>query len=313
MSSIKRVAVPGGTGDLGRHIVAALLKAKFEVTILTRVGSKSTIPSSTASIEVDYTSETSLTSALRNHDAVVVCLTSSAIGSQLPLFSAALTAGIKHIIPASFGLIQHEPNARQLSVIQEVVQMEDALRHMCETNPQLSYTIIACGAFLNWLLNYPLVLNWGEHTASLYDGGNQQFSCSRLGTVAKAIVGVLQAPDTYKNRVVKIHDVIVTQNKWLDIAKKVDPNVTWKTTELESKLIIDNALAELAKPENKGSVVMSPPVMAVLTVLPFSEQYEMCFKDNENKALGIEMMPESELRDAIAKRINGEMYNESIR
>jgi NmrA-like family len=313
MAIITRIAVAGGTGRLGKHIVAALLKANFNVTILTRFGSSGEIPSGVIKAEVDYTSEPSLTAALQDHDALVGCLTSNEIGLQTTLFAAAAAAGVKRIIPSEYGILQIQPKSKDLPVIQPVVELQKALFKICEsTGGRLSWTIIGTGVFLDIAVNSPLVLNWDQHSVSLYDGGNQQLSSSRLSTIAKAITGTLSSPERFKNRIVRIHDVIVTQNKWLEYAKKADPSATWTVNEVDTKPIVDQGLAALQNPANQGKEVMNDTAMKVMVVLTFGREYEMCWKDDEldNKDLGIELMDAKELEKIVGDRANGKMYEE---
>ncbi|KAL4916950.1 hypothetical protein BDW62DRAFT_185171 [Aspergillus aurantiobrunneus] len=69
---ISRVAL-AGKGRLGTAVLNELLKANFQVTVLTRSASsiKDDVPPGVPVREVAYTSAESLQVALKNHDAVV--------------------------------------------------------------------------------------------------------------------------------------------------------------------------------------------------------------------------------------------------
>lgn len=313
MAFITRVAVAGGTGRLGKYVVAALLKSNFQVTVLTRIGSSGEILFGATKIEVDYTSESSLTAALQGHDALVGCLPPNEIGLQPTLFTAAAATDVKRIIPSEYGIIQIQPKARDLPVIQPVVELQKVLLKTCEsTGSRLSWTIVASGVFLDIAVNSPLVLNWDQHNVSRYDGGNQQLSATRLSTIAKAITGIFSSPEKFKNRIVRIHDAIVTQNKWLEYAKKADPSTTWTVKEVDAKATIDEGLAALQNPANQGKEVMNDAAMKVLLVVPFGKEYEMRWKNEEldNKDLDIEMIDDQELEKIVGNRANGKMYEE---
>lgn len=312
MTSIKRIAVAGGTGRLGKYIVASLLDAQFEVTVLTRLGSTSAVPSSTTAREVDYTSESSLTSALKGHDALVCCITSNAVVIQPTLFSAAVAAGIKRIIPSEYGILQVQPKAKDLPPIQPVVELQELLISTCKSNPQVSYTVLATGVFLDIAMNTSLVLNWDQHSVDLCDGGDQPLSSTRLSTIGKAVTGIMKAPQNYENQIVRIHDVVIMQNTWLEIAKQADPSTSWSVQDIDTKNVIDEGLTKLQDTSTSDGDILSAATMKVMVVVPFSREYEMQFRDDQvaNKALGIEMMPESELKALLIHRAKGQMYEE---
>ena len=311
MTSIKRIAVAGGTGRLGKYIVASLLDARFQVTVLTRLGSTSAVPC-TAAAEVDYTSESSLTSALRGHDALVCCITSNSVVIQPTLFSAAVAAGVKRIIPSEYGILQVQPKAKDLSPIQPVVELQKLLISTCESNPQVSYTVLATGVFLDIAINTSVVLNWDQHSVDLCDGGDQPLSSTRLSTIGKAIAGIMKAPEDYENQIVRIHDVVITQNTWLETAKQADPSAKWTIQNVDTKKVIDEGLAKLQDSSTSDGDILSMATMKVMVVVPFSREYEMRFRDDQvaNKAFGIEMMPKSELEQLLSQRAKGKMYAE---
>ena len=312
MTSIKRIAVAGGTGRLGKYIVASLLDAQFEATVLSRLGSTSDLPSSTAATEVDYTSESSLTFVLKGHDALVCCINSNAVVIQPTLFSAAVAAGVKRIIPSEYGIVQVQPKAKDLPPIQPVVELQKLLISTCESNPQVSYTVLATGVFLDIAINTSVVLNWDQHSVDLCDGGAQPLSSTRLSSIGKAVAGIMRAPEDYKNQVVRIHDVIITQNKWLDIAKQANLSAKWAVQDIDTKKVIDEGLAELQASSGSDEDILSAATMKVMVVVPFSREYEMRFRDDQvaNRALGIEMMPQGELEELLTQRAKGQSYEE---
>ena len=72
---IRKVAVAGATGNTGPTVVEILHTSGFEITALTHYAemTKSLLGPEIKVIEVDYLSYDSLVSALRGHDAVIVC------------------------------------------------------------------------------------------------------------------------------------------------------------------------------------------------------------------------------------------------
>ncbi|GAA5926020.1 hypothetical protein JCM3775_005177 [Rhodotorula graminis] len=97
---IKSVAL-AGAGNLGASFPEHLLAEGFETTVLTRAGSNKSFPAGVKIKEVDYTSASSLESALEGIDAVIATLT--AYDSQTELIKAAGKAGVKLFVPSEFG------------------------------------------------------------------------------------------------------------------------------------------------------------------------------------------------------------------
>ncbi|KAK0111104.1 hypothetical protein ONS95_001481 [Cadophora gregata] len=104
---IKNVALVGAGGTLGSHILNSLLSTdKHHITILTRPSSTSTFPShpSLTITPIDYTSPSSLTSALTGQDILIITMAVTAPPTQeQALIRAAASAGVKYIMPNEWG------------------------------------------------------------------------------------------------------------------------------------------------------------------------------------------------------------------
>lgn len=96
---IKNIAIVGAGGNLGSLVTKALLEAKkFNITIISRAESKSSLPAD-ASITVkqgDYTSAEFLVEAFAGIEAAIFTLHWSAIPElEIKLIEAAAEAGVK--------------------------------------------------------------------------------------------------------------------------------------------------------------------------------------------------------------------------
>ena len=92
MASYHRIALAGATGNLGPSILAALIDAGFDVTVLTRSSSKANLPPSVKVAQVDYESQDSLVQALSGLDAVISNLPNH--DGQATLIDASIKAGV---------------------------------------------------------------------------------------------------------------------------------------------------------------------------------------------------------------------------
>ncbi|KAI1251951.1 hypothetical protein MGN70_006523 [Eutypa lata] len=247
MSSIKNVAIAGASGSLGSVIFAKLVDSgKFNVRVLRHTGSSSKFPAGTDVVDVDFDSIDSVKSALANQDAVISTISSVALHTQKTLIDGAIAAGVKRILPSDFGSNLDNPLARKLPVYTQKVEAQEYAKEKAKTTG-LSYTFVYNSAFLDWGLKHSFVLNVSEHKASLIDGGDLPFSATTLSSVADGVIGVLTHPEETKNRTVFIHNVVVTQNKLLALAKKADPTKTWEVVPVKLNDLTAEADSRLAK------------------------------------------------------------------
>lgn len=88
------------------------------MTIISRAESKATFPgvSEDKIVRGDYSLDF-FRNALRDQDALVIAVTSSAIESQKIIIQAAVEAGVKRIIPSEFGSVSIAVLASDVSVL----------------------------------------------------------------------------------------------------------------------------------------------------------------------------------------------------
>jgi hypothetical protein len=291
MSPIK-LALAGATGNLGAVVLDALLRANFCVTVLSRIGGRSSklVPHpNLLIIEVDFNSAQSLTLALQGAEVVISCLATLAIGSQNTLIDSSVAAGVVRFIPAEFGMDSRNPLCVLLPVCVPKVDTQRYLQEKASSNKGFSYTGIANGLFLDWGLKEGFIINPASHTATLYNGGDVPFSTTTLTDVAKAILGVIKNPDETKNRILYIHSTVTTQNKLIQYAKDKDGK-EWQIVSKDTKNIMQESLEELAR----GNVDTAMDGFCVCAM--WSEDYGGDFSGHLNNDLvGVKMMHESEL------------------
>ncbi|KAL4905042.1 hypothetical protein BDW74DRAFT_18531 [Aspergillus multicolor] len=298
--SSPRIALAGATGNLGKPILRALLDANYTVTVLSRIGGNSaklqTHPNLTIK-EVDFTSTDLLTNALKAADAEVVisCLATSAIGSQNPLIDASVAAGVKRFIPAEFGMDSRNPLSVQLPVCAPKAATQRYLDEKVAANPGFTWTGIANGIFLDWCLEAGIILDFKQHAATLYNGGDVPFSATLLKDVAKAVVGVIEHQDKTANRIVYVHSARVTQNQLIRYATDKD-GVEWDTTVKATEDLRQESLTELERPG--GDV--EGAILGFCIVGSWDPKYGCDFSSHlDNDLLGLEQLGEAQLRQVV--------------
>lgn len=298
-TAIKKVAITGAAGDLGSVVFDKLVgSGKFDVRVLRRFGSKSTFPEGTDVVDVDFDSLDSLKSALVGQDAVVSTVGYAGIQSQLTLIDAAAAAGVKRIIPSDFGANLDNPKTRQLPIFGDKVKAHEHVRDKSNTT-DLTYTIVYNNAFLDWGLERDFLLRISDAKPVILDGGDLPFSATTLGSVADAVVGILTHPEETKNRSVRIHDIVISQNQLLALAKKVAPNKSWEVVPAKLDDLIAEADARLAR----GNFDMETfaPYLSRATLDP---GYGGKFDTTDNELLGVKGVSEDEVTQILKKILN---------
>ncbi|KUJ07161.1 NAD(P)-binding protein [Mollisia scopiformis] len=226
ISIINSVAIAGASGALGPHVLKGLIDTKFQVKILTRSkkpGEFDACPGVEVA-EVDFTSVESLTAALKGIDAVVSTVAGTAIKYQTVLIDAAAAAGVKRFIPSEYGSVTTNPKLEKFPLYENVFMIRRHLQEKADAG-LMSWTVLACGAFMESLLvpGAAGLLDFAERKALLLDEGDNRLSCNSLATSGKAIAAILKNTKATKNRVVKISEVILTPNQLLNMAQRMRP------------------------------------------------------------------------------------------
>ena len=239
----------------------------------------------------------SLVEALSGQDAVVGTLASAAVPLQTNLIDAAIRAGAKHFIFSDYGIITVEPEASKLPVAAQAMEIQNYLKEKAGKG-EISYSILACGAMMGYILPTPMLLDFDNYKAFIYDGGRATLSMTSYATCAAAIAAILGDIEAWKNRIVYVHDVVISQNKVLEMAKKAAPSTTWTEVPVDTAPMMKDGMEAL----KKGEFNMSNFVK-ILTAAAFNGQYEMAFKKTDNEALGLGFMSDDHLFKVIAERV----------
>lgn len=217
-SPFKNIVIIGASGAIGSVILEAFLSTpSITVTILRRASStKTVVPPSVRVLTIpdDYPHD-SLVAAFANQDAVINCITTLAVRTQLQIISAAVEAGVRRFIPSEYGLNNNNPAARELcSVFREKGEIQDYL-HTLED--RMEWTSFAVGMWLKWSATHEFL---GMHIAQkkfvFWDDGEGLFSTTTEENTALAIVNSLTKKwEETKNQVVWLSDFAVSQKQLL--------------------------------------------------------------------------------------------------
>ncbi|KAF5021798.1 hypothetical protein F66182_6173 [Fusarium sp. NRRL 66182] len=298
MSSIKNVAVAGAAGVLGTAVFKQLSDAnKFNLTVLTRLGSSSTFPPGTKVVQVDYSSLESLTAALQGQDAVVSVVTTLAIPSQDLLIDAAVAAGVKRFLPSEFGSNLAVPSVRKYPTFGAKVAIEEKLMALASQG-KISYTFVFNSMFLDWCIDNGIYLDYAKSEVTFYDGGETEFSATNLSTIGDAVVGVLSHPDETKDRNVYVQDTVISMKKLLDFAKQLNPSKAWTVKNVSLDDLTAQADAKIAQ-----GIFTEESLLPYLLKAVHGPEATCKFTKLDNELFGIKGVTEEQVKDLIRPHV----------
>lgn len=252
------------------------------------------LPSEVKGVQVDYSSQESLTTALRGHDVAIVTFGFEGLQYQGTIIEAAVEAGVKRLIPCDWGSLTTDPAAASLSINAFFVQVHEALRAKAAAG-QLEWTIFSVGPFLEYVTDSPFVVDAANRSVTLYDEGQHRFSATSLPTIGKAVARALRKPNETRNRNVLVHDIVLTQRKVLDLAKKYTPGAEWKETRVDPAAELERTLqAAAANPGDQGAL------LATLQPAILGGRFRAAYPNDDNKLLGIPFLPDEEFEKKVA-------------
>ncbi|KAJ6123989.1 hypothetical protein N7471_011306 [Penicillium samsonianum] len=304
MEPIRNVALLG-KGWLGSAVLEQLVNTGFQVTVLSRTArSVDEPPSSVKTVQVDYSSIDSLVTALQGQDAVVSTVGSSGISTQKTVIDASIQAGVRRFIPSDFGALTTRPGGESLPLNALWIDIQNYLKEKALSG-QIEYTLFAVGPFLEFVMSMPFLTDLQTQTAPLYDNGVHTFSSTSVSSVAKAVAGALKNAAATKNRLVSVHDIVLTQNKVLNLARKYSgPDVKW----IENPVDAAAELETILENTKQGDLDLFK-TLALLKAALLGGKFEAEFKTLDNDLVGVRPLSDDEFEKIFATAFNpGQMF-----
>lgn len=132
-----------------------------------------------------------------------------------------------------------------------------------------------------------------------FDGGDVLFSATRVSTLATALVNLLRQPEETKNRVLRIHDAITTQNQLLACAERLDSRLTFSKEAIDLQTIEAEAWAHYRNSN-------ADPLLWVFSFINISiwSREELCaFHTNDNALLRVSELQGAELNAVLETEV----------
>jgi NmrA-like family len=205
---------------------------------------------------VDYNSVESITTALKGQDAVISCLSSTVLYLENNLVEGAAAAHVKRFIPGHYSADMRNEKSRHLAIMKSTIALQEKLIDIAQKANGMTYTFVFTGGFLEMCLGDGFIANVKAAKATLKDGGDRLACFTRIGTIAKGLVAVLQHSENTENRSVFMSEVVLTQNKVIAMAKEIDPSKNWEISHVDT--------ADLEQQAVEASKVPDAPLMSMV-------------------------------------------------
>ncbi|KAL2864399.1 aromatic alcohol reductase [Aspergillus lucknowensis] len=297
--TLKNIVLAGVSGNLGPAILAAVAAAPFTVTVFTRPGSHQTVPDGVKVVEVDYTSTANLTKNLTGIDAVVSTIPPTAAAAQTALIHAAVAAGVSRFLPSEFGSDLDNPLNRAVPVFAPKIEAQELLSSLAAEG-KITYTLVYTGPFLDWGLRVGMPADPVKKTAALQDGGERLYTTTTLGTIGKAVVGVLRHPEETRNRVVRVGEAVTTIKEVLALSQEIVGAEGWTVTKPDTAVEAENALVKIQQ-----GVFTPETIYPVIYRAIWGEKHGGHFTTTDNELLGIEQLDRAGLKRVIQDVVDG--------
>lgn len=239
-----------------------------------------------------------MTAALKGIDGLVSTVSGKAIENQTVLIDAAIAAGVKRFIPSEYGNVTTNLKLEALPIYSSMFKIKHYLQEKAETG-KLTWTVLACGAFLEFIFGGSFFLDFANHKATLFDEGDNRMSSTSLPNIGKAIAGILKNSEATKNKIVRTSEVILTQNKLLRIAEVVRPDITWEISKVPASAVLKEGLDGVSAGD-----FSEPVFMKILTgTAAAGDIYGGAFDETDNELFGIKELTEEDLKKLVAGKL----------
>jgi len=220
----RKIAVVGGSGGIGRHVLDELVhQKKHQIALLSREERKEFSDLGVDVKVVDYTSFPSVKQALQGVDTVISFILSDDHVIYENLIRASEEVGVRRFIPSEFAHdIQAFPDPNL-----SMYKPKEHPRALLEKS-RLEYTLIGNGLFMDYLLpkgakkhlqDVPIPVDVENATAVIPGTGEPPITLTLADDIAKAVAELIDEPAWEKHT--NIAGETTTWNKILYTAEKI--------------------------------------------------------------------------------------------
>ncbi|PWY96169.1 NAD(P)-binding protein [Aspergillus sclerotioniger CBS 115572] len=267
-NTIEKVAIVGAGGTIGSHITRALLQTgKHTVTALSRKDSGNKLPSGVHIAPVDYNDESTIISALKDHQFLIITMAPTAPrDTHSKLVQAAAKAGIPYIMPNSYA-----GDIENVSLGVDTILGPIAQASREEINSLgMQWVSVCCGFWYDYSLaggDSRFGFDFEKRTLTFYDDGNTKNTTSTLAQVGRAVAKVLSLKEVpedendtsltlsrFLNQGVYVKSFVVSQRDMFESVKRVTGtrDEDWTITHEDTKKRYEEGMAMVKKGNMAG-------------------------------------------------------------
>ncbi|KNG81758.1 NmrA-like family protein [Aspergillus nomiae NRRL 13137] len=252
MAGYKNIVLVGASGAIGKIIIDCLIaSSSFNITVLSRKESKASFPAGITVHKSDF-SDADLEAVFKGQDAVISAVGATAFGEQKKVVDAAIRSGVQRFIPSEFS--SNSQNEAVLKLAPFFGQKKELIEYLkTKQSDGLSWTAVATSGLLDWgLENGFLEFDVANHTATIWDGGNQSFTLTNEKQLGQAVVSVLQHPQETSNKYLYIASVETTQNEILAALEEAT-GAKWSVKATTTEDQVDEGFKKLGAGDFSGA------------------------------------------------------------
>lgn len=205
---------------------------------------------------------------------------------------------MKRFIPSEFGSCSSNPKLETFPLYAPMFKVKKYLQEKAKSG-EMTWTVLACGAFLDWLLAGSFFLDFADHKAALFDEGDNKISSTSLPNVGKAIVGILKNFESTKNKIMRVSEVILTQNNLLKITKGLRPDIKWEISKVQTSVLLKEGLDRVSAGDFSIPVIMKILGGTAMAGDTFGSSYD----ETDNELLGVRELTEEDLKKLVAGKL----------
>lgn len=245
--------------------LSLLATGKHTVTALTRSDSTSKLPSGVITKYIDYNDRTTLVSALRGQDALIITLSVMAPpDTQMKLINAAAEAGVPWILPNEWS--PDSANAGLAADVPLFAKLRDT-NQAIEKLGKSSFVAVTTGFWYEWSLAFPgaFGFDFPSKTVTYFDDGEAKMTVSTWPQVGRAVAALLSLPvkadgegeaclEDYRNKHVYVGSFTLSQKDMFASILRVTGTKAeeWKIEHQSSKERYDEGKKEMQGGDRQG-------------------------------------------------------------
>ena len=240
--TMKNILIVGATGNLGPHIVKALVKEGHQVSALMRPSSMAdatkTQPLRDQGVELvegSMDDPDSLKSACQHKDVVISCTGGDQILNQIHLAKAAKEAGVERFVPSEFGVDPFIAEKGSCDLFDAKAAAQEQIKAT-----GIGLTPIYTNGFMEfWATGLgELGVLSPPAQAKVFGDGNTTAFMTALSDIGKYTAAIVEDPETI-NKEVLIATTSSTQNEMMSLWQDIS------NTKVEKEFVSSDQLNEI--------------------------------------------------------------------